>query len=142
MYMYMHIFYALPQHSMEVKNHAVVDSTVLGAEPLSRFQFERIGYFCVDFDSKPDKVRVLYNQWLYTCRVLHTYIECMNQMHKSVKNHMHKKSVCEDVQCVYRYNVSLMYMRVCACCIDGVQQDSDITRRLWQELRVTTLCSV
>ena len=90
--MYMHIFYALPQHSMEVKNRAVVDSTVLGAEPLSRFQFERIGYFCVDFDSKPDKVGVLYNQWLCTHAVC--YIECMNLMHKSVKIHMHKKLVC------------------------------------------------
>lgn len=42
---------------MEVKTAAIVDCTVLGAEPLSRYQFERIGYFCVDFDSKPDKVR-------------------------------------------------------------------------------------
>ena len=58
--MYIIILCALPQHSMEVKSCAVVDSTVLGAEPLSRFQFERIGYFCVDFDSKPDKVGALY----------------------------------------------------------------------------------
>lgn len=46
-----------PQNSMEVKAAAVVDRTVLGSEPMSRFQFERIGYFCVDFNSKPDKVR-------------------------------------------------------------------------------------
>ena len=91
--MYMHIFYALPQHSMEVKDRAVVDSTVLGAEPLSRFQFERIGYFCVDFDSKPDKVRVLYNQWLYTCRVLYRVHESDAQ----VSENSHAQNlVCEE----------------------------------------------
>ena len=41
---------------MEVREAAVVDCTVQEAEPLSRFQFERLGYFCVDFDSTPDKV--------------------------------------------------------------------------------------
>ena len=41
---------------MEVKSSAMVDEAVLGAGPLTRFQFERIGYFCVDFDSTPQQV--------------------------------------------------------------------------------------
>ena len=41
---------------MEVKSSAMVDESVLGAEPLTKFQFERIGYFCVDFDSTPHEV--------------------------------------------------------------------------------------
>jgi glutaminyl-tRNA synthetase len=43
-------------NSMEVKSSAMVDETVLGAGPLTRFQFERIGYFCVDFDSTPQQM--------------------------------------------------------------------------------------
>ena len=41
---------------MEVKSSAMVDETVLEAGPLTGFQFERIGYFCVDFDSTPQQV--------------------------------------------------------------------------------------
>ena len=33
-----------------------MDRTVSGAVPLTKFQFERLGYFCVDFDSTADKV--------------------------------------------------------------------------------------
>ena len=36
--------------------NALVDRTVEGAAPLTKFQFERQGYFCVDFDSTKDKV--------------------------------------------------------------------------------------
>ena len=43
-------------NSMEVKSSAMVDESVQGAQPLTRFQFERIGYFCVDFDSTPQQV--------------------------------------------------------------------------------------
>ena len=35
---------------------ALVDVTVKGAPHLSRFQFERVGYFCIDFDSTEEKV--------------------------------------------------------------------------------------
>ena len=34
----------------------MVDKTAEGAAPLTKFQFERQGYFCVDFDSTKDKV--------------------------------------------------------------------------------------
>ena len=37
----------------------MVDRSIVNAPPLSRFQFERVGYFCVDFDSKEEKVSVL-----------------------------------------------------------------------------------
>ena len=46
----------LLQNSLEVVENAAVDRTVAGAEPLTQFQFERVGYFCVDFDSSKEKV--------------------------------------------------------------------------------------
>ena len=44
------------QNSLNVIEDALVDRTVEGAPPLTRFQFERQGYFCVDFDSSKEKV--------------------------------------------------------------------------------------
>ena len=44
------------QDSLRVIPDALVDVAVRGAEPLTKYQFERVGYFCVDFDSKDDKV--------------------------------------------------------------------------------------
>ena len=44
------------QHSLEVVENAMVDRTAAGAKPLARFQFERVGYFCVDLDSTKEKV--------------------------------------------------------------------------------------
>ena len=35
---------------------ALIEKSVSGAKHLTRFQFERVGYFCVDFDSSDDKV--------------------------------------------------------------------------------------
>ena len=45
---------------MNVIEDALVDRTVEGAPPLTRFQFERQGYFCVDFDSSKEKVLNLF----------------------------------------------------------------------------------
>ena len=42
--------------SLEVLTHAKLEPSVLGSAPLSRFQFERLGYFCVDPDSGPEKL--------------------------------------------------------------------------------------
>ncbi len=44
----------LNPHSLEVVT-GYVEPGLAGAAKLSRFQFERIGYFCVDPDSTPDK---------------------------------------------------------------------------------------
>lgn len=44
------------QYSLNVIEDALVDRTVESAPPLTRFQFERQGYFCVDFDSSKEKV--------------------------------------------------------------------------------------
>lgn len=44
------------QDSLQVIENALVDKTVCGATPLTTFQFERVGYFCVDLDSTTDKV--------------------------------------------------------------------------------------
>lgn len=38
----------------------MVDRSVTNAPPLSRFQFERVGYFCVDSDSTEGKVTATY----------------------------------------------------------------------------------
>ena len=42
--------------SLEVITDAKVEPSVRGAAALSRYQFERIGYFCVDEDSTPDRI--------------------------------------------------------------------------------------
>ena len=42
--------------SLEVRRSCFVESTVEGAETGARFQFERLGYFCVDPDSTPEKL--------------------------------------------------------------------------------------
>jgi glutaminyl-tRNA synthetase len=44
--------------SLELVGDAWVEPSVAGASPGSRFQFERLGYFCVDPDSKPDRLVV------------------------------------------------------------------------------------
>jgi len=41
----------LNPNSLEVLTDGYVEPSVAGAPPLSRYQFERLGYFCVDPDS-------------------------------------------------------------------------------------------
>jgi glutaminyl-tRNA synthetase len=45
---------ALNPKSLEVVQHAKLEPSVRGAAPMSRYQFERLGYFCVDPDSSGD----------------------------------------------------------------------------------------
>ena len=47
-------------HLTEFFDSALVDQTVSGAPLLTRHQFERCGFFCVDYDMTPDKVLL---QW-------------------------------------------------------------------------------
>ena len=44
----------LNQNSLEIVAAAKLEPSVKGAAPLTRYQFERLGYFCVDKDSAPD----------------------------------------------------------------------------------------
>ena len=44
----------LNPHSLEVV-HAKVEPSLANTAPGSRYQFERLGYFCVDLDSKPGR---------------------------------------------------------------------------------------
>jgi glutaminyl-tRNA synthetase len=44
----------LNPQSLQVVTHAKLEPSVRGAEPLTRYQFERLGYFCVDPDSTSD----------------------------------------------------------------------------------------
>jgi len=46
----------LNPNSLEVLTDCRVEPSLKGAEPLSRYQFERLGYFCVDPDSSADKL--------------------------------------------------------------------------------------
>ncbi|HEX5733036.1 MAG TPA: glutamine--tRNA ligase/YqeY domain fusion protein [Blastocatellia bacterium] len=46
----------LNPHSLEVLTDAKVEPSLRGAEPGSRYQFERLGYFAVDKDSSPDRL--------------------------------------------------------------------------------------
>jgi glutaminyl-tRNA synthetase len=43
----------LNPNSLEVLTDSRVERSLAGANPGDRFQFERMGYFCVDLDSKP-----------------------------------------------------------------------------------------
>ena len=43
-----------PQSLQIVIAHAKLEPSVRGAAPLTRYQFERLGYFCVDPDSSED----------------------------------------------------------------------------------------
>jgi glutaminyl-tRNA synthetase len=47
---------SLNQNSLEVLSSCMVEPSLAGAEPLSRFQFERLGYFCVDTESSEGKL--------------------------------------------------------------------------------------
>ena len=44
----------LNPESLQVLNHCKMEPSLGGATPGSRYQFERLGYFCVDKDSTPD----------------------------------------------------------------------------------------
>jgi glutaminyl-tRNA synthetase len=46
----------LNPNSLEVIADAKLEPSVAGAPPLTRYQFERLGYFCVDRDSTPQKL--------------------------------------------------------------------------------------
>ena len=46
----------LNPNSLEVRRSCFVESTVRGAEPGAQFQFERLGYFCVDPDSTSEEL--------------------------------------------------------------------------------------
>jgi glutaminyl-tRNA synthetase len=46
----------LNPNSLEVVAHAKVEPSVAGAAPLTRYQFERLGYFCVDGDSTRERM--------------------------------------------------------------------------------------
>ena len=44
----------LNPHSLEVVRGCKLEPSLRAAAPSARFQFERLGYFCVDLDSKPE----------------------------------------------------------------------------------------
>lgn len=46
----------LNPNSLEILPNCYVEPSLLDAKPLDRFQFERLGYFCVDKDSSKEKL--------------------------------------------------------------------------------------
>ncbi|MGD1061686.1 MAG: glutamine--tRNA ligase/YqeY domain fusion protein [Terracidiphilus sp.] len=46
----------LNPNSLEIVNDAKLEPSLLSAKPGDRFQFERVGYFCVDLDSTAEKL--------------------------------------------------------------------------------------
>ncbi len=46
----------LNSKSLEVLSNSLVEPSLKDAKPLSRYQFERLGYFCADSDTKPGKL--------------------------------------------------------------------------------------
>jgi hypothetical protein len=53
-----HLLYIFLQDSLRVIPNALVDITVKDAVVLSKYQFERVGFFCIDSDSTSSKVRL------------------------------------------------------------------------------------
>jgi len=51
-----HFLDDLNPDSLEVIEHAKLEPSIRNAQPLSRYQFERLGYFCVDPDSTEKKL--------------------------------------------------------------------------------------
>ncbi len=49
----------LNPNSLQIRN-ALLEPSLSGAQSGDRFQFERLGYFCADWDSKPD--RLIFNR--------------------------------------------------------------------------------
>jgi glutaminyl-tRNA synthetase len=45
----------LNPHSLEVLRGCKMEPGLAGAEPLAKYQFERLGYFCVDADTAPGR---------------------------------------------------------------------------------------
>jgi glutaminyl-tRNA synthetase len=61
-------FDALNPSSLEVRTNAKLEPSLASALPGERFQFERLGYFCVDPDSKPgalviNRTATLKDEW-------------------------------------------------------------------------------
>ncbi|MBL8296258.1 MAG: glutamine--tRNA ligase/YqeY domain fusion protein [Bryobacterales bacterium] len=48
----------LNPNSLEVRPSAKIEPSVKDAAPFTRYQFERLGYFCIDKDSTPEKMVV------------------------------------------------------------------------------------
>ena len=46
----------LNPNSLEILTECFVEPSLAQAKPMDRFQFERLGYFCVDPDSKPSRL--------------------------------------------------------------------------------------
>ena len=46
----------LNPNSLEIVKDCFIEPSVAGAEPETRYQFERLGYFCVDPDTASDKI--------------------------------------------------------------------------------------
>ena len=46
----------LNPHSLEVIEHAKLEPSIRDAAPMTRYQFERLGYFCVDLDSRDGRL--------------------------------------------------------------------------------------
>jgi glutaminyl-tRNA synthetase len=40
-------------NSLEIRTDCKLEPALQDAKPMDRFQFERLGYFCVDKDSRP-----------------------------------------------------------------------------------------
>ena len=71
-YAVLHCMCPVLQHSVREYSGAMVERSVKDAPPLSRFQFERIGYFCVDPGSSSDKVCVC--EWTHSLTHTHHII--------------------------------------------------------------------
>jgi len=56
----------LNPNSLEIVNEAKLEPSLASAQPGERFQFERVGYFCLDPDSNPNSAagRLVFNRTL------------------------------------------------------------------------------
>ncbi len=67
----------LNPNSLQVLDNCCVEPSLADAEPLSRCQFERLGYFCIDPDSTPS--RLIFNR---TVTLRDTWAKIQKAQHK------------------------------------------------------------
>ncbi len=72
--------------SLKVLTGCKIEPSVKNTKPLDRFQFERIGYFCTDTDSTPDKL--IFNR---TVGLRDTWAKVQKQQQDQKKQKQQKK---------------------------------------------------
>ena len=125
------LFTHFPQSSLQVLENVMVDRSVTNAPPLSRFQFERVGYFCMDSDSTEGKVTAIptylsIHLWYYHSNNIFPFTEALgiisqeeltnqmsNQMNKTLrgKEKRHGEFIRRNLYSLFCFSFQLVFNR-------------------------------